>query len=161
MPPKKAAAESTPKQNTSSCVSAKFPKTVRDFWENLAWSDINDKFGTKTMQRGRDYANSGNVQSLWATEDGKNLLGIVLGTEEYQTLVTLENGKRKDQFLLSSSCSCPVGCNCKHGVAVIGKFLDKLAKNEAILPCVELKEDTWEITSATGKKSTLKIDFQS
>jgi len=161
MPRKKAVTvKSTSKQNPSPSVSVKFSKAVRDFWENLAWSDIVDSFGTKTTQRGRDYANSGHVQNLWATEDGMNLLGIVYGTEEYQTLVMLEKGRRKDQFLLSSSCSCPVGCDCKHGVAVIGKFLDKFAKNEPIPPCAELEDDVWETTSVTGKKTTLKIAFE-
>ena len=152
--------QSPSKHNSLHGVSEKFSDFVRDFWENLAWSDIVDSFGTKTTQRGRDYANSGHVQSLWATEDGMSLLGIVCGTEDYQTLVTLEKGTRKNQFLLSSSCSCPVGCDCKHGVAVVGTFLNKFAKDEPILPCAELKDGSWEITSATGKKSTLKIDLE-
>ncbi len=156
---KSPAKPSLPK-SASRSAAAKFPKVVREFWENLTWSDLTDRFGTKTAQRGRDYADSHQVETLWATEDGKNLLGIVQGTEEYQTVVSIEKGRRKNQFILVSACSCPVGADCKHGVAVIGTFLDILAHDKPILGCTELKDGVWEITSPTGKKSALKIDIE-
>lgn len=45
---------------------------------------------------------------------------------EYFTEVTLENGK------LSSICTCPVGYNCKHGVAAVLEYLELAEKGEEI-----------------------------
>ena len=136
-----------------------FPKQVREYWEQLDWSHLSEGFDDRTLQRGRNYGEGGNVQSLWTTEDGKNLLAIVVGTHEYNTLVVLGEGRRKNLFTLRSSCSCPVGSNCKHGVATIVRFLDYLAKNKPIPLCRELEDDTWEVVDATGKTKTMNIDF--
>ncbi len=158
--PRKSPSQKPSSQSTSPPASAKYSKAVREYWEGLTWSDLTDRFGVKTAQRGRDYAESHHVGTLWATEDGTRLVGIVHGTEEYQTVVSLEKLRRKNEFIPVSICSCPVGSDCKHGVAVIGTFLDILANNELILGCTELKDGVWETTSPTGKKSTLKIEIE-
>jgi len=142
----------------TSVTPSDFPKPVREYWEQLDWSNLSDSFGDRTLQRGRGYVEDRNVRSLWATEDGMNLLAAVVGTHEYNTLVVLKEGSRKNQFALSSVCSCPVGFNCKHGVATIVCFLDYLAKNQPIPLCRENGENSWEIVSESGKTKTMKIN---
>ena len=136
-----------------------FPKPVRECWEQLDWGSLSDGFGDRMLKRGRDYADSRNVRSLWVTEDGMNLLAIVVGTHEYSTLVFLDEGRRKNQFTLHSDCSCPVGTHCKHGVATIVRFLDCLAKNQPIPLCRKLGENSWEIVTENGKTKIVEIAF--
>ncbi len=168
MPPKKSSKKAAVAKSSRVLAKSKksikpvndtIPQNVRTYWEGLAWTDISDHFDDRTTERGRRYGEGGNVESLWATADGRNLLAVVHGTYEYKTLVALENGRKKGSFALDSTCSCPVGSDCKHGVAVIAKFLDLLAKNTSIPPCTELEDDTWETFSMDGKRKVLKIDF--
>ena len=129
---------------------------VRSFWEQLSWGDITDHFGDRTTQRGRGYDKGGNVKSLWATDDGENLFAVVRGSDDYHTSVSLS--KKKDKFSLRSSCSCPVGINCKHGVATIAKYLGLLASSTPVPRCVKKSDEIWEVFSADGKKNTMTID---
>ena len=152
MSPKK-----SPKKVKQSKVSTK-NSSARDYWELLSWSDLTDRFGDRTTKRGRDYAKNGNVKSIWATNDGKNILAVVRGSDDYYTLVTLSDGKKKNQFTLSSDCSCPVGMGCKHGVAAIGKYLDLLANNSPISRCAKKDDETWEAFLPDGKKKIITID---
>jgi hypothetical protein len=74
---------------------AKLSQATSEFWENLSWSDISDKFGNKTTQRGRSYAESGHVQNLWATEDGTNYWPLFLVPMNTKRLFHLK-ASRKD-----------------------------------------------------------------
>ena len=131
--------------------------TARDYWEQLSWGDIADHFDERTTERGRGYAKNGHVESIWATDDGMNILAIVRGTDSYHTLVTLSGDTKKSQFTLRSDCSCPVGSDCKHGVAAIAKYLDLLANNQSVARCVKNDDKTWEVFSQNGKKSIVTI----
>ncbi|MDR1054157.1 MAG: hypothetical protein LBL39_08275 [Planctomycetaceae bacterium] len=143
----------------TSVSSSDFPAPVRKYWEGVDWVSLSDVFEDRTVQRGREYVNDGSVLSLWATKDGKQLLSIVCCSYDYRTLVTLDKGSSKNQFVLSTTCSCPVGSNCKHGVATILSFLNLIADNESIPLCRELDDDkTWEIIAKNGKPKTMKID---
>ena len=74
-------------------------------------------FGVSTLARGRSYAASGYV--LGATEEQHGTVteirGSVIGTQPvpYQVLIEVEGPT------IRSWCSCPVGRECKHAVAVI------------------------------------------
>jgi len=146
--PKKVQQSKTPAKNSP----------VRDYWNQLSWSDITDYFGDRTTKRGRDYAKNGNVKSIWVTDDGKNILAVVSGSDDYHTLVTLSESKKKNRFSLNGDCSCPVGSDCKHAVAAIAKYLDLLANDKPINRCVEKDDETWEAFSADGKKRVITID---
>ena len=162
MPKKSTTKSSKSSQKTvlaKTSVNDTMSQDIRNYWENLTWIEISDHFGDKTTDRGRRYGEGGNVQSLWATAEGGNILAVVYGTHEYKTLVALKKERRKGQFIISSTCSCPVGSDCKHGVATITKFLDYLAKNTPIPLCAELDDDTWETFTLDGKKKALKINF--
>jgi hypothetical protein len=70
-------------------------------------------FGEKTFRRGKDYYEEGRV--LYAVKLEGIITGEVLGTMRYCTRVNVND--------LSSICSCPVRINCKHGVALILRYL--------------------------------------
>ena len=70
-------------------------------------------FGETTFRRGKDYFEEGRV--LYAIKLEDIIIGEVMGTERYRTRVTVSS--------LSSRCSCPVRVNCKHGVALILRYL--------------------------------------
>jgi uncharacterized Zn finger protein len=94
----------------------------KDSFSGLSWNDLETWVGNKTLQRGRSY--SKRVSHLCRTSmDG--LLAWVQGTHRYATHVYFEGD-------LSSRCSCPVGTNCKHAVAVVVAYLDEIKKSSSI-----------------------------
>lgn len=88
-------------------------------FRELGWSDIEEWAGSKTTSKGEDYQRSGRVEEIRLTPEG-GLLAMVHGRKEYFTEVTLVNGA------LSSICTCPVGGDCKHGVATVLEYLNFL-----------------------------------
>lgn len=88
-----------------------------DPFKELRWSDLQDWAGGKATAKGITYQEEGRVKELKRTPEG-SLVARVEGTKEYFTEISLENGK------LSSICTCPVGHDCKHGVAVVLEYLE-------------------------------------
>jgi len=77
--------------------------------------------GAATFARGRAYAHNGAVRSNRWTLDGTCLIGEVQGsaTKPYvvEVLVTTSaTGRTTD---IDGACTCPVGYNCKHAVALL------------------------------------------
>ncbi|MCC4766970.1 SWIM zinc finger domain-containing protein [Methanosarcina sp. DH1] len=99
-------------------------KTARNFKE-LKWSDLQDWAGGKATAKGIKYQEEGRVKEIKCTSIG-SLVARVEGTIEYFTEVSLENGK------LSSICTCPVGYDCKHGVAAVLEYLDLIEQGEDV-----------------------------
>ena len=99
-------------------------RNVRTFKE-LKWSDLQDWAGGKTTAKGIKYQEEERVKEIKCTSSG-SLVARVEGTIEYFTEVSLENGK------LSSICTCPVGHDCKHGVAAILEYLDLIEQGEDV-----------------------------
>jgi len=75
--------------------------------------EIKRLYGEEAFKRGEGYFEDGRV--LTAIRLGNRVFGEVMGNEKYVTNVKLDS--------LSSSCTCPVGANCKHGVALLLRFL--------------------------------------
>jgi len=100
-----------------------------DPWADLRWDDLEQWAGSTILGRGRNYQRGGQVVALARTSDG-TLLGRVSGTELYMTRVTHERADPIRQ--LSSRCSCPYGINCKHAVAVVLEYLERLKSGEDI-----------------------------
>ena len=65
------------------------------------------------------------MKEIKCTSEG-SLVARVEGTIEYFTEVSLENGK------LSSICTCPVGHDCKHGVAAVLEYLERIEQGEEV-----------------------------
>jgi uncharacterized Zn finger protein len=100
---------------------SKNPETFKE----LKWSDLQDWAGGKATAKGIKYQEEGRVKEIKCTSAG-SLVALVEGTIEYFTEVSLENGK------LSSICTCPVGHNCKHGVAAVLEYLDLVEQGEEV-----------------------------
>jgi len=85
---------------------------------SAAVASLEASFARSSIMLGREYASDGRVGTpQWGTSSaGVIVQATVIGTRgrRYQTVVTL-----RPESPPSSVCSCPVGVNCKHGVAVL------------------------------------------
>jgi len=112
--------------------------TALQFWENLTWYDFTEYFGKKIAQRGKDYANSRKVESVWITQDKTAIFAVVKGEHTYTTIVRLKQAS--DSFRIAAQCTCPYGSQCKHGAAAVAFYLDLYAKNKTVLTCSQINE---------------------
>ncbi len=101
---------------------------AEDRWRRLTWDDLEAWAGSRSLERGRSYQRSGRVKQLARTAEG-TLLAWVQGTYRYATEVELLD---EDGAALTSRCSCPVGSNCKHAVAVVVDYLDALREGREV-----------------------------
>src|SRR3990170_5079966 len=76
--------------------------------------DIKQVYGETIFYRGQDYFDDDRVTSVIKFKN--KLTGEVEGSTTYKTDVDLND--------LRSECSCPYGINCKHGVAVLLKYME-------------------------------------
>ena len=85
-------------------------------------------FGGPTFARGHVYATRGQVLRLQVDPGVRFLYGTVAGSgrQPYETVVVLGEAN-----VVSSSCTCPVGHNCKHGVAVVVAARDQRPVGES------------------------------
>ena len=97
-----------------------------DPFSKLTWEDIEEWAGAVIVGRGRPYQRNGAVENLGRTEGG-TLAAWVRGTRRYATRVRLteRNG-------LESACTCPYWATCKHAVAVVLEYLERLKTDSAI-----------------------------
>ena len=77
-------------------------------------TDIKRVYGETIFYRGQDYFDDDRVTSVIKFKN--KLTGEVEGSTTYKTDVDLND--------LQSECSCPYGINCKHGVAVLLKYME-------------------------------------
>ena len=97
-----------------------------DPFSKLTWEDLEEWAGSVIVGRGRPYQRNGAVENLGRTEGG-TLAAWVRGTRRYATRVrpTERNG-------LESACTCPYWDTCKHAVAVVLEYLERLKTDSAI-----------------------------
>ena len=97
-----------------------------DPFSKLTWEDLEEWAGSVIVGRGRPYQRNGAVENLGRTEGG-TLAAWVRGTRRYATRVRLteRNG-------LESACTCPYWDTCKHAVAVVLEYLERLKTDSAI-----------------------------
>jgi len=84
----------------------------------VADAHLRAEVGELTLARGQGYADGGHVRTLVTGSDGAALVGTVVGSggRVYQTVVRVHD---RDLVVWSGQCSCPVGQDCKHAVAVL------------------------------------------
>lgn len=121
----------------------KHPKA--DIFRQLTWGDIKAWAGINITSRGQSYQRSHRVQELACTSKGE-LVAWVRGTETYATLVDIEDEE------LTAACTCPYGGVCKHAVAVVLEYLEKLNQNIQV-PTVA-KTDPRLTLLESGQKGT-------
>lgn len=93
-------------------------------FDDLTWEDLKEWAGSRVVSRGKGYRHS--VEDLCRTADGR-LLAWVQGGDRYATAVSLSKSGK-----LSSICTCPYGLSCKHAVAMVLTYLDKIQAGESI-----------------------------
>ena len=97
-----------------------------DPFSKLTWEDLEEWAGSVIVGRGRPYQKKGAVENLGRTEGG-TLAAWVRGTRRYATRVRLteRNG-------LESACTCPYWDTCKHAVAVVLEYLERIKTDGTI-----------------------------
>lgn len=78
---------------------------------NYTIKDIKDLVGSSYYVRGVEYFGRGYVKSVEFDEN--KILGSVIGSRQYKQIITVSDN------IIEGKCSCPVGYNCKHVVAVL------------------------------------------
>ena len=96
-------------------------------FRDLSWDDLNEWAGSKIVSRGRAYQQRGCVSELAQTEAGA-LVAWVDGSDRYATRVDMLDDGTPD-----SICTCPYRLSCKHGVAVLLEYLERV-KNDRRVP---------------------------
>ena len=110
-------------------------------WAALTWDDLDGWAGNRSVSRGRAYERQGRVKDLAISENGR-LLATVQGGERYVVSVWLNAGKKK-RDRIESHCTCPVGCNCKHAVAIVAAYLQALT-DETTVPIADADDPRWD-----------------
>ena len=100
-------------------------KENADLFRALKWSDLQAWAGEKAVAKGMKYQDEERVKEIKQTPEG-SLIARVQGSKTYFTKISLENGK------LSSTCTCPVEHDCKHGVAAVLEYLELAEQGEEV-----------------------------
>lgn len=88
-----------------------------------------DRLSRQTVKRGRSYFNGGRVLKLNCIKPEQHYQAVVQGGENYQVDLMFDED-------WEINCSCPIGIDCKHGVAALLK-LQGQAGGKAASPVVE------------------------
>ncbi|HET8994975.1 MAG TPA: SNF2-related protein [Rhodococcus sp. (in: high G+C Gram-positive bacteria)] len=107
-----------------------------------------DEVGQPTFDRGRRYAESGAVVDCGFDEEQLFGFGTIAGTRMYQAEIQLIPGPRGLEFEFGE-CSCPVGLDCKHTVALL---LTLLTSEQDVTPAAPSWEASFE--SVLGRDDT-------
>jgi superfamily II DNA or RNA helicase len=104
--------------------------------------DVQRQFDSGTFARGEAYARKGNVIDVGVDDDAID--GEVEGSNHavYQQTIYLKAGRHGVAFV--GACSCPMGHNCKHVVAVLLASLE-LAEAASTMPgmALPLQAERW------------------
>ena len=103
-----------------------------DRFKELTWKASEEWAGSRILSRGQSYHRSGRVDELAATPAG-SLIATVRGGNKYTTLVEFQEGE------LTSRCTCPYGESCKHAVAVVLDYLEKVKKRVEV-PTIDARD---------------------
>jgi uncharacterized Zn finger protein len=141
----------SPKQQTSAKSKAQKPSR-HDGWTVLSWDDLAEWAASRSVDRGRTYQKQGRVHDLAISEDGW-LLATVTGGARYAVTVWYESSAKKAAAIYSR-CTCPVGSSgCKHAVAVVAEYIERLSANEDT-PVADQGDERWELLAdETGDES--------
>jgi len=113
-------------------------------FRDLTWDDLNEWAGSKIVSRGRNYQRQGRVSELAQTADGA-LLAWVEGLHRYATKVDMD-----DDGMPDSICTCPYEFNCKHGIAVVLEYLERVEHNRAV-PKAGRSDERLELLAAAER----------
>ena len=93
---------------------------------DLTWDDIEAWAGGKIVSRGKNYQRQGRVFDLAMTDEG-SLIVWVHGSARYASRVSMDEDGQPDAI-----CTCPYAWNCKHAVAVMIEYWDRVENNRGV-----------------------------
>lgn len=117
-------------------------------------SEILRQVGHGAYTRGQKYMRDAMVARYSYDEATRTLSGTIEGSgaQRYQAHVTFPRTKTPGSLAFSSYCTCPVGYDCKHAVALMLTAIDRSAKAKKALTA---SSDTWK--SATSSAASLGL----
>ncbi len=113
-------------------------KKPSDRYAALTRKDLNRWAGSRIVGRGRSYQQLGRVSGLTITDDCV-LLAWVDGSDRYATMVAMD-----EDCLPESICTCPYEENCKHGVAVVIEYMERI-ENKMRVPRAKKDDERLEL----------------
>lgn len=124
-------------------------------------------YGQATLVRGLDYYNKGRVhdidQALATADDGVVITGRVNNGRGKNYVVRLELYPGKRGLAARSDCNCPVGDECKHGVALLFTFLSQLKALDSDpvqeRVSVENQQVVQWLSGIEGSEAALNVNF--
>ena len=133
-------------------------------WELLTWDMLDRWAGRRSVARGKAYHRQGRVSRWGLLADG-SILATVAGGTDYNVKVQYTTDGR-EEIPLDSSCTCPVGHQCKHAVAAVLELLECLEADEQVPmvdpddprlrtlgPSLMNYEDDWDIEESEQSES--------
>lgn len=86
----------------------------------ITQQDISTSFGRNIIDRGTLYFKKSRVLACYYDESTSSLIGLVKGDSDapYHTKASIKLSN-KGGYIIHSTCTCPVGWNCKHAVALL------------------------------------------
>lgn len=95
-------------------------------FEDLCVADLSHVFDAGSLARGMAYARENRIDNVVFNEAHSMLSGEVQGNraQPYQTLVAWSADANSGTLDLRTVCTCPVGSECKHAVALILEVLN-------------------------------------
>ncbi len=121
---------------------------------------IHDFFDAVTYQRGQIYASEG--RALIETVENQpeanktTLKSKVQGSRWYRQSIAI---KATPKLFIGGTCSCPVGYNCKHVVAVLLTYLDTPEPKETVAPIVAPSPNAFSQFLLSTKSNVVKKPF--
>ncbi|MGV9709924.1 DEAD/DEAH box helicase [Gordonia sp. NPDC003424] len=77
-------------------------------------------FGRATVERGSAYAAAGMIYAVAWSANGLTLNGTSHGSGGARyTVAATFSAQGRERYLMQTRCTCPVGADCKHGVALL------------------------------------------
>ena len=114
---------------------------MTDGWAD-AWTDdaLRRRFGDATYERGAAYAGAGRVGALSTANDSRMVVAEVRGSRAtpYRTVIILDADVSHATDVVATHCTCPIGVQCKHAVAVV------VAARDGLLSQAPAGEPAWE-----------------
>lgn len=93
-------------------------------FRDLSYEDLYAWVGQKTFTKGKSYQKNKRVIRIYQISE-HIICGSVQGSEMYDTVVSVSD-------TLTSTCSCPVESDCKHGVALVLEYLNRIKEENVI-----------------------------
>ncbi|WP_293952354.1 DEAD/DEAH box helicase [uncultured Corynebacterium sp.] len=121
----------------------------------ISETSIKERFGGSTVGRGKRYQVQGMVLKIQWAEQNKELTGMVAGNahEPYRVVVELRSPHAALPWRVDGSrCTCPVGFNCKHAVALCFEAI-KMAESSGSPGVIFPRPRQVPLTNGGGSRS--------